>query len=145
MFLEFFKYWPSSRDFNKLVIKAKMHANTYFWNFLCYMKIQYDFLLLLFFRDLAVCMKTKTFFYILTKTWYFNTGFVYLQYKNTNRYWSKYSKKYTRKSRIFEKIFFGIFFGLGPARPMWLGRLDPAGFYPQACVNNSRTPATVTV
>jgi hypothetical protein len=24
------KYWPSSRDFNKLVIKAKMHANTYF-------------------------------------------------------------------------------------------------------------------
>ena len=30
-FLEFLKYWPSSRDFNKLVIKAKMHANTYFF------------------------------------------------------------------------------------------------------------------
>jgi hypothetical protein len=30
--LEFLKYWPSSRDFNKLVIKAKMHAK-YFLNF----------------------------------------------------------------------------------------------------------------
>jgi len=28
-FLEFMKYWPNSRDFNKLVIKAKMHAKTY--------------------------------------------------------------------------------------------------------------------
>jgi hypothetical protein len=30
IFLKILKYWPSSRDFNKLVIKAKMHANTYF-------------------------------------------------------------------------------------------------------------------
>jgi len=30
--LEFLKYWPSSRDFNKLVIKVKMHAK-YFLNF----------------------------------------------------------------------------------------------------------------
>jgi hypothetical protein len=29
-FLEFLKYWSSSRDFNKLIIKPKMHANTYF-------------------------------------------------------------------------------------------------------------------
>ena len=28
-FLEFLKYWPSSHGLNKLVIKAKMHANTY--------------------------------------------------------------------------------------------------------------------
>ena len=27
------KYWPSSRGFNKLVIKAEMHANTYFLKF----------------------------------------------------------------------------------------------------------------
>jgi len=33
-FLEFLKYWPSSRDFNKLVIKVKMHVNTYFWIFI---------------------------------------------------------------------------------------------------------------
>ena len=45
IFLKILKYWPSSHDFNKLVIKVKMHANTYFWNFLCYMKIQYDFFL----------------------------------------------------------------------------------------------------
>jgi hypothetical protein len=40
-FLEFLKYWPSSHGLNKLVIKAKMHANTYiiFWNFLCCVKI----------------------------------------------------------------------------------------------------------
>jgi hypothetical protein len=29
-FLEFLKYWPSSREFNKPVIKAKIHANTDF-------------------------------------------------------------------------------------------------------------------
>jgi hypothetical protein len=32
-FFEFLKYWPSSRDFNKLVIKAKMHAKTFFLKF----------------------------------------------------------------------------------------------------------------
>jgi hypothetical protein len=32
IFLEFLKYWPRSRDVNKLVIKAKMHAK-YFLNF----------------------------------------------------------------------------------------------------------------
>jgi len=48
--LKILKYWPSSRDFNKLVIKAKMHANTHFWNFLCYMKIQYEFFIYIFER-----------------------------------------------------------------------------------------------
>jgi len=33
-FLIFLKYWPSSHDFNKLVIKAKMHAQiTYIFFF----------------------------------------------------------------------------------------------------------------
>jgi len=32
------KFWPSSRDFNKLVIKVKMHVHTYFLSFGC-MKI----------------------------------------------------------------------------------------------------------
>jgi hypothetical protein len=31
IFFVFLKYWPSSRDFNKLVIKAKMHANIYIY------------------------------------------------------------------------------------------------------------------
>ena len=31
-FFGFLKYWPKySRDFNKLVIKAKMHAKTFFF------------------------------------------------------------------------------------------------------------------
>jgi len=33
-------------------------------------------------RDLAVCMKQKKFM----KTGYFNTGFVFLRYKNINQY-----------------------------------------------------------
>ena len=32
IFLEFLKYWPSSRDSNKLVVKAKMHTNTYIFS-----------------------------------------------------------------------------------------------------------------
>ena len=31
MFFEFLKFWPSSCDFNKLVIKVKMHAKTFFF------------------------------------------------------------------------------------------------------------------
>ena len=58
-FFDFLKYWPSSHDFNKLVIKAKMHAKiTYIYNFL--FSLLYKFFLVL--RDLAVCMKTKVFF-----------------------------------------------------------------------------------
>jgi len=30
IFLKMLKYWSSSHSFNKLVIKAKMHAKTYF-------------------------------------------------------------------------------------------------------------------
>jgi hypothetical protein len=30
IFLKFLKYWSNFRDFNKLVIKVKMHAKTYF-------------------------------------------------------------------------------------------------------------------
>jgi len=29
IFLEFLKYWPSSRGSNKLVVTAKVHTNTY--------------------------------------------------------------------------------------------------------------------
>jgi hypothetical protein len=80
-------------------------------------------------------MHEKKIFYffnfVLTKTIYFNTGFVSIQYKNTNQYCAKLIKKiyiYMGISRIFLKRFlkffdliFLIFFGLGPARPMWLG------------------------
>jgi len=55
------------------------------------------------------------FFYVFTKTRYFNTGFVSLQYKNTNQYWSKCNKKY---ATIFQKYFFEFFLGwAGTARP----------------------------
>jgi hypothetical protein len=52
------KYWPSSRDFNKLVIKAKIHAKTLF-----FMKIQYDFVFFL--ERLGRMNENKIFFYFL--------------------------------------------------------------------------------
>jgi len=55
-----------------------MHAKTFF---LVYEKTQYDFLAL---RHLAICTKTFSSFFnffvfleVLTKTGYFNTGFVF--------------------------------------------------------------------
>jgi hypothetical protein len=127
------KYWPSSRDFNKLVIKAKMHANTYFLKFsLLYENTIWFFIII--FERLGRMHEKKIFYFfnfVLTKTIYFNTGFVSIQYKNTNQYCAKLIKKiyiYMGISRIFLKRFlkffdliFLIFFGLGPARPMWLG------------------------
>jgi len=58
--LEFLKYWPSSRDFNKLVIKAKIYAKTFNFFFEVFFVVwKYD-VIFFFLRDLAVC--TKIFF-----------------------------------------------------------------------------------
>jgi len=83
-----------------------------FLNFCC-MKIWYDF----FWETWPYAWK-QNIFLCLTKTRYFNTGFVSLQYKNTNQYWSKYSKKYTGKSKIFWKYFFDFFCWAGPGPPI---------------------------
>ena len=70
-------------------------------------------------RDLTVCMKTKHFFFEdLTKTRYFNTGFISLQYKNTNRYWSKCSNEITENHRFLKGFFWNFeFFLLDRTRP----------------------------
>ena len=47
----------SSCDFNKLVIKAKMHAKTFFL-----LKIQYDFFIIHFLERLGRMHENKTFF-----------------------------------------------------------------------------------
>jgi len=71
--------------------------------------------LLLFFRDLVICIKV-IFFNVLTKTGYFKTGCVFLQYKNTNQYWSKWSKKFAENHRFFWNNFWrNIFFRLDQA------------------------------
>ena len=106
------------------LLKSKCMINI-FWIFLCCMKIQYEiifYFLFYFWETWPYAWKQKHFFNVLTKTEYFNTEFVSLQYKNTNRYWSKCSKKYTRKSqKKIKNIYLEFFFRLGPARPMWLG------------------------
>jgi hypothetical protein len=79
--LEFLKYWPSSRDFNKLVIKAKMHAKTHFFFEVFFVVWKYD--VILFFvrlgrmhKNIFLFFKTSFFFLkVLTKTRYFNIGF----------------------------------------------------------------------
>ena len=127
--MEFLKCWPSSRDFNKLVIKAKMHTKNIFLKFSLLYSNTICFIYL-FLRDLAVCMKTKHFFIIfsnvLTKTGYFNTGFISLQYKNTNRYWSKCSKKICEKSHFFFKFFLMNLIFLGWAQPGPCGGAGPS-------------------
>jgi hypothetical protein len=56
-FLSFLKYWSSSHGFNKLVIKAKIHAKIYFLKL--FFAWKYD---MIFLRDLVVCMKIRLFF-----------------------------------------------------------------------------------
>ena len=60
--------------------------------------------------------ENKTFFFFenLTKTDYFNTGFISLQYKNTNRYWSKYNNKITENHIFFKIILLKNFCSSGP-------------------------------
>jgi len=71
--------------------------------------------------------KTFYFYIFFMKTRYFNTGFVSLQYKNTNQYWSKCSKIYEKITNFFLNFFLNLLFiylfifWLGPARPVWLG------------------------
>jgi hypothetical protein len=62
-----------------------MHDKTYFFE-VFFVVWKYNMILAL--RDLTACMKQKKniFFYVLMNIGYFNTGFVFLQYKNTNRY-----------------------------------------------------------
>jgi len=101
-----------------------MHAKIFF---LVYEKTQYDFLAL---RHLAVCTKTFSsffnffvFFEILTKTGYFNTGFVFfLQTKQTGIKQNGV-KQYTRENH---KILNIHFFLSGWTRPTIVG-LDRTG------------------
>jgi hypothetical protein len=62
----------SSHDFNKLVIKSKMHDKIYvyfFWSFLCCIKMQYDFLG---FERLGRMHKNIFFFFFWRKLGIFN-------------------------------------------------------------------------
>jgi len=55
-FFGIFEILVSSRDFNKLIIKVKMHAKTFF-----FMKIQYDFFYYIFLERLGRMHEKKTF------------------------------------------------------------------------------------
>jgi hypothetical protein len=60
--------------------------------------------------------ENKTFLFLFfwcldnKKTGYFNTEFVSLQYKNTNRYWSKCNNKFAENHMFFWNNFFEFFF-----------------------------------
>jgi hypothetical protein len=83
--LEFYKHVVKSRNARKMifvVFKKSMRKHIFETSNICFLdkKKRKNNV-----RVLAVCMKTKHFF-LLTKTGYFNTGFVSLRYKNTNQY-----------------------------------------------------------
>ena len=104
------------------LLKPKCFLIHIFWIFVVW---KYD-MIFVFWDTWPYEWKQNILFYyylnVLTKTGYFNTGFVSLQYKNKNQYWSKWSKKFAENHRFFEKNFFEFFFifWLGPTRPMWL-------------------------
>jgi len=119
--LEFLKYWPVLVTLINWLLNPKCMLKLFFlW--------RYN---MIFFLERLGCMhENKTFFfcYVLTKTRYFNTRFIFLQYKNTNQYWSKCSKIFAENHRFFKIIFekkFFFFFFLGRARPIWLGWTQP--------------------
>jgi hypothetical protein len=93
------------------------------------MKIQYD---LFFWRDLAVCMKTKHFilfyfhFFIILFVFLRKPGILildlYLYSIKIQTNILKCNKIFVENHIFFKRIFFlEFFFGLGPTRPMWLG------------------------
>ena len=91
----------------------------YFEVFLCCMKIWCkDFLFFIYFGETRPCAWKQNiyffilFFNVLTKIKYFNTGFVSLQYKNTNWYWSKCSNEIAENHRFFWKVFWNFNFFL---------------------------------
>ena len=83
------------------------------------MRLQYDFFLSL--RNLVVCMKTKhfvcvrNFYNVSMKTGYFNTNFVFLQYKNTN-----HKINIREKTANLSSFFFLGWVQLDPCR--WVGQ-----------------------
>jgi hypothetical protein len=73
---------------------------------------------------------------VLTKTGYFNTGFVFLRYKNTNQFQAKWYKKYVGKlqSFFFGKDFLIFLIGLRLGRTqnrfgLWPTRIQPTIFW----------------
>jgi hypothetical protein len=133
-FLKFFKYWPNSRDFNKLVIKAKMHANTYFWNFLFLYSNTIWFIIIIIIERLGRMHENKTFYFFI---FYFLFFIFYMFWRkpgilipdlylynikiqiNIDQNAVKYLQKITSFWKKKLKNFFIIFFSkLGPTRPI---------------------------
>ena len=129
--MEFLKYWPSSRDFNKLVIKAKMHANTYFLKFsLIYENTIWIFYFYYFWETWPHAWKQKIYIFLM---FWRKPGilipdlYLYSIKIQTNPKQNEV-ENCAGKSQIFLKkifFFFGIFL-LGRTRPKRkLGRNQP--------------------
>ena len=132
--MAFLKYWPSSRDFNKLVIKAKMHANINFWTFVVW---KYDMFFYIFFERLGRMHKNSTFYFYIFIFFLWKPSILipdlYLyNIKIQTNIDQNAVKQYTRKSQIFLKIFFEFififyfYFWAGSSSALVAG-LDPAG------------------
>jgi hypothetical protein len=131
--LEFLKYWPSSRDFNKLVIKAKMHAK-YFLNFsLLYKDTIWNFFL--FFKRLGRLHENKNiFFYVLTKLGILIPD-LYLYNIKIQTNIDQNTLKNIQEITNFWKDFFGIFFS-GWAGPSWFLLASVREQFTHACYSH---------
>ena len=72
-----------------MVIKANMYAKILFF-FEVFFVVYKKYNMILALRDLAACMKANIYIYIYIYIYienrYFNSGFISLRYKNTDRY-----------------------------------------------------------
>ena len=131
--MEFLKYWPVLVTLINWLLKPKCMLKPCFF----FLKIQYDFFIFyfLFLERLGRMHEKKTFIFIFlllllfTKNQVFNIEFLSLQYKNTNRYWSKCSKIFVENQRFLKRILFEenfLFSGWAQPGPCgWAGPSHP--------------------
>ena len=106
IFLKFLKYWPNSHDFNKLVIKAKMHPKIYFLKFSLLYENTIWFLAL---RNLTVCMKQIFFLMFWWKPGILIPNLYFYDIKIQINIKQNLVEKYTKELQFQNKNFFLIF------------------------------------
>jgi len=142
------KYWPSSRDFNKLVIKAKMHVKNIFLKFsLLYSNTIWFFFI---FERLGRMHENKIFFLFMFIIYFLMSWQkpsilildLYLYNIKIQTSIDQNALKKIAENHILKKIIFGEFnFFLGWAQPgpQWPGwATESTREFLHACINSAK-------